>query len=206
MPLSRAAFSFGGHFFSPHLNSSRRWKSPNSSRLVRAPNISPETRIAGAPSTVTTVKTCFGSRFRPWGAVYLPASSFGRSSPVTLACGMPSQVSQPERSRPLNRGTPKTEAWIIRTNDENTAAPRLIGSFHHARPDDAAADLRQPRLQLREHRLVAADPDDGSAGSRELRAGPAGARGLDHLHLPGGQVVDRPPQVEVRVHELAQVR
>src|SRR5260221_9904191 len=101
MPLSRAAFSFGAHFFSPHLNCSRRWKSSKASRLVSAPNISPEIRMAGAPSAVTTVKTFFGSELSPWGAVYLPASPFGRSRPVTLAWGMPSQVSQPDRSVPL---------------------------------------------------------------------------------------------------------
>src|SRR6185436_11469048 len=184
MPLSRAAFSFGGHFLSPHLNSSRRWKSVSSSRLVRAPNISPEIRMAGAPSTVTTVKTCFGSVLRPCGAVYFPAASLGRSSPETLACGMPSHVSQPERSRPLNREAPQ-EACIIRTNAEDSAN-RLMGSLHHARADDAAADLRQASAELRVRRLVPTDPDDRAARACELRAGPAGARGLDHLHLPGG--------------------
>src|SRR5216683_3473980 len=138
MPLSRATISRGGHFFSPHLNSRRRWKSPYSSRLVRAPNISPEIRMAGAPSTVTTVKTFFGSELSPCGAVYLPVSSFCRSRPVTLAWGMPSQVSQPERSVPLKSEIHPTDgdgdgaAWmeiearIIRTDTEKTIGFRAI--------------------------------------------------------------------------------
>ncbi len=113
-----ATVSRGGQRFSPHLNSRRRWKSPYSSRLVRAPNISPEIRRAGAPSTVTTVKTFFGSELSPCGAVYLPVSSLGRSTPVTLAWGMPSQVSQPDRSAPLKSEIHPTDgdgdgaAWI----------------------------------------------------------------------------------------------
>src|SRR6266849_5184237 len=142
MPLSRATVSRGGQRFSPHLNSRRRCKSPYSSRLVRAPNISPEIRMAGAPSTVTTVKTLFGSELSPCGAVYLPVSSFGRSRPVTLAWGMPSQVSQPARSFPLKREVQATDgdgdgggggaAWIgreariIRTDTEKTIRFRAI--------------------------------------------------------------------------------
>src|SRR6266851_4586453 len=137
MPLSRATVSRGGQRFSPHLNSRRRWKSPYSSRLVRAPNISPEIRMAGAPSTVTTVKTFFGSELSPCGAVYLPVSSLGRSRPVTLAWGMPSQVSQPDRSVPLKSEVQPTDgdgagdgaAWIgiearvIRTTTTTAARP-----------------------------------------------------------------------------------
>src|SRR6266545_5788183 len=136
MPLSRATVSRGGQRFSPHLNSRRRWKSPYSSRLVRAPNISPEIRMAGAPSAVTTVKTIFGSELSPCGAVYLPVSSLGRSRPVTLAWGMPSQVSQPDRSFPLKREVHPTDgdgaAWmemeasVIRTDTERTIGLRAL--------------------------------------------------------------------------------
>src|SRR4051812_21154638 len=79
-------------------------------------------------------------------------------------------------------------------------------SLHHPRPDGPGADLAQPRPQRLEHPLVGADADDGAAGAGELRAHAARARHLDHLDLPGGQRVDRPPQVEVRVHEGGQAR
>src|SRR5688572_10164719 len=64
------------------------WTFPNSSLLVIAPKISPETRMTFWPSFSTTVNTPEGSLFNPNGSL--------------LPCLGPKYLSHPVKSLPLN--------------------------------------------------------------------------------------------------------
>src|SRR2546425_1221798 len=74
-------------------------------------------------------------------------------------------------------------------------------SCPHLWLDRARSDRSQTGTDVLEHRVAVVSAEDGAARSRELRAGAAAARSLDHVDLPLRQRVDAAPGIEVPVDE-----